>query len=117
MRAGGGESRRRFGHRGVGYDQVDACVRQDVTHFFGLEKIVDRDHHGAGLQHRKQSGDEFRAVFQPQTHALAGFDLERLMEMRGQLARLREERAVRTLLFAPINGLVANAAARFTPPA
>jgi hypothetical protein len=59
---------------GVGEDDTDAGVVEDVQYLGGLEEIVDGHGDGPGLKDGVKRGNKFRAVLQPQSDAVAGLD-------------------------------------------
>src|SRR5262249_9928544 len=56
----------------VGNEDVDSGILEDVSDFVRFQEIIDGDDDCAVLQDAKEGGNEFRAVFQPQSDAVAG---------------------------------------------
>ena len=92
---------------------VNSAVVQDVTDFRGFEEIIDGHHDRVRVQNAKNARDKFRAVLQPQRHAVAGFHAELVSQMRGDLLGLVEQFGKGNFALAPENGgLCADAFAR-----
>ena len=89
---------------GVGDQHVNARVVQDEVDLVRLEEVVDRHDHGAGVQNAEQRRDEFRAVLEPQPHAVAGLDAKLMAQHARHEQRLAPKFAVRIPAFAPIHG-------------
>ena len=60
---------------------VDAGITQDKIHLVGLEEIVDRHDYRAGLKDAEHRWDEFRAILEPKSYPVAGFDPIPLLEL------------------------------------
>ena len=88
------------GHGGIGYEDVDAGIVQDIKNLLGLEEVIDRHHDGAAREHREQGRDELRTVLQPKADTVARLDAHRL-QFRCEQARLGEEQLVAILFITP----------------
>ncbi len=64
---------------------INPGIIQQVSQLGGLEKIIDRHHHGTGLQNTEHSHDKLRAVFQPQANTVAQLHAKMVLQMRRKL--------------------------------
>ena len=95
---------------------VNARIGQDETDFRRLEKIVDGNGDGAGLQNAEKGRHKFRAVFEPEADAISRAHAEFRTQLARHPKRLRPEVSVGKLRAAPKQrGLVRVDVARTLP--
>ena len=85
---------------------VNAAVVQDVADLGGLEEIVDWHDHRVRLQNAEDARDELRAILQPECDAVARLHAELILQVGGDLLRLRENLGVGDFAVAPKDGFL-----------
>src|SRR5208283_1905924 len=82
-------------------DHVNSGIGQDETDFRRLEKIVDGNDDGAGLQNAEKGRHKFRAVFEPEADAISLTHAKFRTQLARHPKRPRPEVSVGKLRAAP----------------
>src|SRR6266478_499909 len=88
----------------VGYEQVNAGVRQDVIDLVRLKEIVDRHDHCAGAQDPEECGHEFWTVLQPKAHAISALNPKPALQSLRDQERLSPQFRIGVFTITPKQG-------------
>src|SRR5262249_55870766 len=72
--------------------------------FIRLKEIVDGYRHRAGLENAEQRRNKFRAILEPQTYPVPGFDAKITSQLLGNQESLMSELAISVFAFTPVQG-------------
>src|SRR3974390_554543 len=85
-------------------EHVNAGILQNKVHFLSFKKVIDGHGNRPDGEDAEQSRDKFRTVFEPNAHAVSGFDMQLMLQVIADGKTLEPQFSVRVLALAPIEG-------------